>query len=465
MEDPATGRELAWLVMNPLVSVLLPVVAAFAGPAALRSYGRWTRRWLGPRDNVRASRVNRHIERVNRHIEAFGHQIALFILSLVLFVMAIPVIITVLLPVGPVVVVGARKFTGIFRQSVTSWTGIQIASPYLPPPPFPVPRADGLYQRGKQLYETPWWPALVDRIRWVQRDRATWRDLAAAVVIPVVLALLMLPSWLLVGAAFFWLPFTELDPWLVVPAGVVLCVLGFALSPGLVRAQARFAGMLLGPTKASRLAQRVSRLERTRTDATDAQAEELRRIERDLHDGIQSRLVAMGMKLGAVEALIDGDPAAAKKLTAELRQASSTALTELRELVRGIQPPVLSERGLVDAVRAVALDSPLKVEVTVEFDGRVEYPVETCVYFAVCELLANAVKHGEAQRASIELSHDGGALRVLVTDDGKGGANPARGTGLRGIERRLGAFDGKLTLVSPPGGATRATMEIPCLLD
>ena len=165
--------------------------------------------------------------------------------------------------------------------------------------------------------------------------------------------------------------------------------------------QARFARAWLGPTEASRLAQRVERLKQTRSDVTVTQAAELRRIERDLHDGIQSRLVAMGMKLGAVEALVDTDPAAAKRLAAELRAASSEALTELRVLIRGIHPPVLSERGLVDAVRALALDSPLKSEVTGSLPGRVEEPVEACVYFAVSELLGNAAKHG-AQRAAIE---------------------------------------------------------------
>ncbi|MGH8919067.1 MAG: sensor histidine kinase, partial [Actinomycetes bacterium] len=217
--------------------------------------------------------------------------------------------------------------------------------------------------------------------------------------------------------------------------------------------------------EAARLAQRVRRLDQTRSDVTVAQAAELRRIERDLHDGIQSRLVAMGMKLGAVEALIDSDPVAAKKLAADLRTASAEALTELRLLVRGIHPPVLSERGLVDAVRAVALDSPLKAEVKGSLAGRVEEPVEACVYFAVSELLGNAAKHSDARRVTIALEHEGGLLRVAVTDDGKGGADAARGSGLRGIERRLGGFDGTLTLTSPPGGPTEAIVEVPCQLD
>jgi signal transduction histidine kinase len=213
------------------------------------------------------------------------------------------------------------------------------------------------------------------------------------------------------------------------------------------------------------LALRVARVERTRAASTDAQATELRRIERDLHDGVQSRLVAMGMKLAAVEALIDNDPEEAKKLVRSLRDTSSTVLTELRDLVRGIHPPVLSERGLADAVRAVALDSPLKVEVTIEPLERLERPAEACAYFAVCELLGNAMKHGEAKYASVDMRYDGSVLRIEVIDDGRGGASPARGTGLRGIERRLAVFDGKLSLESPVGGPTKATVELTCQLD
>ncbi|SEP51927.1 Signal transduction histidine kinase [Amycolatopsis saalfeldensis] len=314
-------------------------------------------------------------------------------------------------------------------------------------------------------------------------------------LVPVVSAVLLIPTvvltfWGIAGLAALWAgrfisgwpaaqqasthyfeviglpPVTSTGPALAVtPVALAALVLGLAPTTWLARQQARFARLVLGPTEAIRLAQRVRRLDQTRSDVTVAQAAELRRIERDLHDGIQSRLVAMGMKLGAVEALIDSDPAAAKKLAADLRTASAEALTELRVLVRGIHPPVLSERGLLDAVRAVALDSPLKVEVTGSLAGRVEQPVEACAYFAVCELLGNAAKHGSARRVTISLEHDDGLLRAAVTDDGKGGADAARGSGLRGIERRLGGFDGRLTLASPLGGPTVAIVEVPCQLD
>jgi signal transduction histidine kinase len=166
-----------------------------------------------------------------------------------------------------------------------------------------------------------------------------------------------------------------------------------------------------------------------------------------------------------VEALIDHDPAAAKKLLAQAREASRTALHELRDLVRGIHPPVLAERGLPDAIRALALDNPLAVVVQADIPGRADAPVESAAYFAVAEALANATKHADAHRVWIDLRHEEGTLRISVLDDGCGGADAARGSGLRGIERRLATFDGMFTLSSPLGGPTMVAMELPCVLS
>jgi signal transduction histidine kinase len=487
LEDAAVGRELQWQLVNPVAGLVLVVATVLSGPRALRGYGRWTRRWLGPRASRPRGRW------LHRHSESLGHQIGIFVLGLIHLVLAFAQLVA--LPFFPALVVASRTVPDTARREIRNWTGVRIPRPYLPPPPLPVPRADGLFQVGKQLYEEPWWPVRRTRFRWILRDPATWRDLAAAVLVPVVSAVLLMPTvvltfWGIGGLAALWagrfiggwpaaqqasahyfevigLPaVTSTGAALAVtPVALAALVLGLAPTTWLARQQARFARLVLGPTEAIRLAQRVRRLDQTRSDVTVAQAAELRRIERDLHDGIQSRLVAMGMKLGAVEALIDSDPAAAKKLAADLRTASAEALTELRVLVRGIHPPVLSERGLLDAVRAAALDSPLKAEVTGSLAGRVEEPVEACAYFAVCELLGNAAKHGAARRVTISLEHGDGLLRVAVTDDGKGGADAARGSGLRGIERRLGGFDGRLTLTSPLGGPTVAIVEVPCQLD
>jgi len=209
----------------------------------------------------------------------------------------------------------------------------------------------------------------------------------------------------------------------------------------------------------------VQTLTRTRSDAVDTAAAELRRIERDLHDGAQARLVAVGMSLQAAERLFASNPGAALALVTEAKESSSRALTELRDLVRGIYPPVLADRGLEDAIRALALDTPLPTVVDVDLPGEVERPVAAAVYFSVAEALANATKHAHARSVRIVLSHAAGTLRAEVTDDGAGGADPAAGTGLAGVERRLATFDGILAVSSPPGGPTIVVIEVPCALS
>ncbi|MGO8887543.1 MAG: sensor histidine kinase [Streptosporangiaceae bacterium] len=213
------------------------------------------------------------------------------------------------------------------------------------------------------------------------------------------------------------------------------------------------------------LAGRVRRLTQTRTDAVDAATAELRRVERDLHDGAQARLIVVGMSLGAAERLIPTDPQGALALVAEARETSSKALTELRDLVRGIYPPVLADRGLADAVRALALDTPLPVETDIDLAGRLDAPAESACYFAVAEALANAGRHAGARHVHIRMQHARGVLRIEVTDDGAGGADPLKGSGLRGLERRLGTFDGILAVSSPPGGPTIIVIEVPCALS
>jgi signal transduction histidine kinase len=234
------------------------------------------------------------------------------------------------------------------------------------------------------------------------------------------------------------------------------------LVPRTIGAHARAA---LVPGRDLELEGRVQRLTETRDLAVDAAATELRRIERDLHDGAQARLVALGMNLRAVERMLPGRPEAALALVAEARETSLRALNDLRDLVRGICPPVLADRGLGHAVRALALDTPFPVDLDIDLPGRLAAPVETACYFAVAEALANAVRHSGARQVHIRMQHAGGLLRVQVADDGAGGADPARGTGLRGVEQRLAAFDGILAVSSPPGGPTMIAMEVPCALS
>ena len=250
--------------------------------------------------------------------------------------------------------------------------------------------------------------------------------------------------------------------------GSLLLVLGLWLAPRVMRHH--LAKPLSPPdlelaARAQQLTRRVQTLTQTRYDAVDTAAAELRRIERDLHDGAQARLVALGMSLQAAERLFPVSPEAALALVAEAKESSARALTELRDLVRGIYPPVLADRGLADAIRALALDAPLPVELDIDLRGEVGLPVASAVYFSVAEALANAAKHARAHSVRIQLGHAAGMLRAQVTDDGWGGADQAQGTGLAGVERRLAAFDGILAVNSPPGGPTIVVIEVPCALS
>jgi signal transduction histidine kinase len=259
-------------------------------------------------------------------------------------------------------------------------------------------------------------------------------------------------------------PSHTVSPWttgtgLTVAAGVALILAGGWLIP-------RTIGVHTGLMRRNgELATRVSRLTEARGTAVDTAAAELRRVERDLHDGAQARLVALGISLRATERLIRTNPDAAAAMVAEARENSAKALADLRGLVRGINPPVLAERGLGDAIRALALDAPMPVLADIDLPGRPPAPVETAVYFAVAETLVNAVKHASAHTVNIWIEHRGGMLRVEVADDGDGGADPGNGTGLAGIERRLSTCDGVLAVSSPPGGPTIIAIEVPCALS
>ena len=360
----------------------------------------------------------------------------------------------VLVLVLPRALLAARWLATRTRQLSGEWCGVPIADPYRPPPP----------TSGQGL------PGLAGQLRWLLTDRATWRDLLWLIVnaaggwvlaaLPAGLAaagLVSLARAVSAGSAY------QGRLWLAA-AGAALIAAGLVSGPWLLRAYGLLARALLRPAGNAALAERVQHLSQTRAETIDTGAAEMRRIERDLHDGAQARLVAMGMTLDTAGQLIDADPAAARALVLEARDASARALAELRDLVRGIHPPVLADRGLADAIRALALDCPLRAHLAAGLPGRPPLPVESAAYFAVSELLANAAKHAHAGQVWIDVRHDGGMLRVGVTDDGCGGADPARGTGLRGIERRLAAFDGVLAVSSPAGGPTAMTMEVPCVL-
>ncbi|MFC7331000.1 sensor histidine kinase [Marinactinospora rubrisoli] len=336
---------------------------------------------------------------------------------------------------------------------------------------------------------TPYRPLPTDlptRVGVILTDPATWRDLAWLLLNgTLVLPLTLLPAALFAEGVhsllvpYYWqyVP-ADFDMWVnavhvtdqatafwTIPQGILLLILYWTLSPTLLRGYAHTARWLLAPTEKSRLAARVEHLATSRADTVDAQASEVRRIERDLHDGAQARLVALGMSLGMAEQLLTRDPQSAQRMLAEARESTHQALTEIRTLVRGIHPPVLVERGLDGAVRALAVTQHLPVTVDIDLPGRPADPVESAAYFAIAELLTNAAKHAQANRAWVRINHGHGRLVIVVGDDGNGGATTTNGTGLTGIRRRLAAFDGTITIASPPGGPTIATMELPCALS
>ena len=210
-----------------------------------------------------------------------------------------------------------------------------------------------------------------------------------------------------------------------------------------------------------RLARRVETLETTRLGAVEEQDAELRRIERDLHDGAQARLVALGMSLGLAEQKFESDPEGAQQLVAEARAGVAEALRELRDLARGIYPPVLADRGIGAALETLADRSPLTTIVAVDLDERPPARVETAAYFVAAEAMANAIKHSGAGRIDISVGRRNGMLEIEVSDDGTGGADE-QGNGLAGLRRRVEALDGTLTVESPEGGPTTIRAELPC---
>ena len=383
--------------------------------------------------------------------------------GLPLFVAALASVLLVPVGVGVVLApktLGAlRRYTDLQRRWALEWSGVTIATPYRPRPA----------KRTNKLFRT------FRRCKWVLSDPATWRDLLWTLVsVPVSGVLGLLPAFLLVAGT--WIAAEDAATVVhqltgAVPHSVLLQLFYLSMLPAcviagpwLLKMQAVAASSLLAPTRTEMTA-RVGQLTESRWDAVDASAAELRRIERDLHDGAQARLVALGMNIGFAEQVLRDNPDLALTLLAEARASSGQALSELRALVRGIHPPVLAERGLDGAVRALALSLPLPVDLQIDLPGRPGAPVESAAYFAIAETLANVVKHSGANRAWVQLEYDQCRLIAIVGDNGTGGAQPRAGGGLQGIERRLNAFDGTVAVTSPAGGPTQVTMELPCELS
>lgn len=233
----------------------------------------------------------------------------------------------------------------------------------------------------------------------------------------------------------------------------------------IVNSYAKLAAIMLRSSRSASLEQRVEELTTSRADTVDSSAAELRRIERNLHDGAQARIVAIGMSLGMAEQLLYTDRDAAGTLLAEARTNAAAALTELRDLVRGIHPPLLSDRGLVSAVEALTRKHVPPVTVHSDLPGRPPKPVESAAYFGIAEALTNVVKYAEAKTVVVRIGYFRDRVGITVRDDGIGGATLASGGGLEGLVKRLAAFDGRVSLRSPEGGPTVVALEIPCSIE
>jgi signal transduction histidine kinase len=231
---------------------------------------------------------------------------------------------------------------------------------------------------------------------------------------------------------------------------------------GLAAAHAAAAQAMLGPLSARRMAARVGELEQSRARVVDAAETERRRIERDLHDGAQQRLVALAMNLGRARSRYEEDPVAAREMLEEAHAEAKQALVELRNLARGIHPAVLEDRGLDAALSGLAGRSPVPVTVEVDAGARPSRTIEAIAYFVVAEALTNIAKHARASRASVVVRRLDGMLRIVVTDDGVGGAEIGAGGGLAGLADRVSGVDGRLSVRSPGGGPTVLTVELPC---
>ena len=285
-----------------------------------------------------------------------------------------------------------------------------------------------------------WSVLIAERPSLVSSFRGS-RTLAMTAGVGAAFSLFTIAIWAITGHGYFW------PVWVMLVIAMVLA--------------AELVATLFASPRHAEMAERIETLESTRAGAVDAQETELRRIERDLHDGAQARLVALGMNLGMAEQKLADDPERVGELLAEARLGAEEALRELRNLARGIHPPVLADRGLEAALASLANSTPMKVTMSVDLDERPAPAVETAAYFVVAESLANAGKHAQAKRLDVRIVRTSDLVDVRVEDDGIGGANP-EGSGLRGLRRRVEALDGTLSVVSPRGGPTRIRAQLPC---
>jgi len=367
------------------------------------------------------------------------------------FLVGVPVLVGVLWLAG----LGARAERARFALLL----GVVI------PPPAPVPAEPKGWRRMNLLFvaRSTWLPTAYALIR------LPFSLLQAIVVLSVWglgVALVALPAYngaLPGGHAHLGAFALNNLAW--VALGVVIGVAMLLAAPSLTRVlaaeDAAVARWLLGPGRQARMEARIGELETSRAGVVDAAETERRRIERDLHDGAQQRLVSLAMELGRARAKFASDPQAAEAIVGQAHEQAKEALTELRNLVRGVHPPVLSDRGLDAALSGLAALSPVPVTVRVDLPVRPPAGVEAIAYFVVAEALTNVAKHAKASRALVTVTRSGDLLNVNISDDGVGGAS-LDGQGLSGLAARVAGIDGRLLVTSPDGGPTVIEAVLPC---
>jgi signal transduction histidine kinase len=350
---------------------------------------------------------------------------------------------------------------GTERWRARRFLGLDVGSPYRHV------EADGLLRR-----------VFAPRVVWERmKDVAVWRDLVYLLLVFFPLAtatfVVAVTAWgtaltLMAEPFVYWTGAgIEAGSWKVdtLPRALGCFVLGLALLllvPWVMRLLAAAHGWTVRSLLGRRSGERVEELTRQRREAVDAAVAERRRIERDLHDGAQQRLTALAMDLGRARVKLGSDPDAARELVEQAHEDAKLALAELRNLARGIHPAILTDRGLDAALSALAAQSPVPVEISVELDERPPVAIESTAYFVVAESLVNAAKHAAAQRLRVRVWRHGDTVVVEVWDDGVGGAHLEPGGGLEGLTTRVATVDGRLSISSPDGGPTTVRAELPC---
>jgi signal transduction histidine kinase len=397
------------------------------------------------------------------NVTALPVAVVIFCVVITLLALSVGLLITFIfaIPCIWLLFVLSRGFAHFERNRVSALGGITIDEP-VPP-----------------LVRRSWWGRLKERVRSGPR----WKEIAHHLAhLPVAaigyglmmaawcgsLAMLALPLYVefLPGdsAKLYFFEVTSgtgaLAAALVGLGGLILVAPWVTV--GVAKVNLALAQALLGPGAGAAHAAQVERLETSRTAAVDSAEAERRRIERDLHDGAQQRLVALAAGLGAAREKIDTDPEEGRKMLAEAHEEAKSALKDIRDLVRGIHPVILEDRGLDAALSAVVARSPVPVILDVQLADRPPATVESAAYFVVNEALTNVAKHANATRAHVSIARAGDRLVVEVRDNGQGGADPADGSGLQGLRDRVAGLGGSMYVISPIGGPTTVSVELPC---